>query len=164
MFPDLPGQSGYNKRLNAAGPVVARLLTALAAQVPTWHQRLRLIDSTPLLCAASRQTVRRSELAGHAGYGYCRSHSRWFWGFRLYLVTTVEGMPITWCLAHPRIGEREVMAALLARDHHLVAAGQVILADAGHIACGPDQCPAPRTPHSWPGRPAAVTLIRRMMR
>jgi hypothetical protein len=39
-------------------------------------------------------------LAGHAGYGCCRSHSRFFWGFRLYLVTTAEGMPVTWCLTN----------------------------------------------------------------
>nr|WP_324609117.1 DUF6879 family protein [Streptomyces scabiei] len=42
--------------------------------MPTWHDDLRLIDSTPLPCAASRETAKRSERAGHAGYGYCRSH------------------------------------------------------------------------------------------
>lgn len=107
------------------------MIEALARQVPTWNDDLRLIDSTPLPCAASRETVKRSDLAGHCGYGYCRSHSRFFWGFRLYLVTTAEGMPVTWCLASPKIGEREVMAALLERDRHLVRAGRVILADKG---------------------------------
>jgi hypothetical protein len=29
-----------------------------------------------------------------------------FWGFRLYLITTAEGMPIVWGLASPTIGER----------------------------------------------------------
>lgn len=131
LFPYIPQQSGYLKRFNAAGPLIARLTQALARQVPTWDDQLRLIDSTPLPCAASRETVKRSDLAGDAGYGYCRSHSRFFWGFRLYLVTTAEGMPITWCLASPKIGEREVVEALLRRDHHLVRAGQVILADKG---------------------------------
>ena len=73
----------------------------------------------------------RSDLAGHAGYGYCASHSRWFWGFRLYLITTAEGMPVIWGLAHPGLGEREVVTALLARDHDLIRAGQVILGDKG---------------------------------
>jgi hypothetical protein len=50
---------------------------------------------------------------------------------RLYLVTTVEGMPVTWCLAHPKLDERDVIAALLEVDHHLVMSGQVILADKG---------------------------------
>lgn len=131
LFPNLPQQSGYTKRLNAAGPLISSVIQALARQVPTWHDDLRLIDSTPLPCAASRETVTRSELAGHAGYGYCRSHSRFFWGLRLYLATTAEGMPVTWCLANPKLGEREVMTSLLERDHHLIRTGQVILADKG---------------------------------
>ncbi len=131
LFRYLPQQSAYNKRLNAAGPLISRVIEALARQVPTWNDDLRLIDSTPLPWEASRETVKRSDLAGHCGYGYCRSHSRFFWGFRLYLVTTAEGMPVTWCLANPKTGEREVAAALLERDHHLVRHGQVILADKG---------------------------------
>jgi hypothetical protein len=53
------------------------------------------------------------------------------WGLRLYLVTTIEGMPIIWGLTHPKLGEREVVTALLERDHHLVRAGQVIIGDKG---------------------------------
>lgn len=131
LFRYLPQQSAYNKRLNAAGPLISHVIEALARQVPTWHDDLRLIDSTPLPCAASRESVKRSDLAGHGGYGFCRSHSRFFWGLRLYLVTTAEGMPVTWCLASPKLGEREVMTALLARDHRLIRTGQVILADKG---------------------------------
>jgi hypothetical protein len=131
MFPRLPGQSGYGKRLRRSGGLLAAVITELARDTASWHDLLRLIDSTPLPCATSRETVKRSDLAGHAGYGYCASHSRFFWGFRLYLITTAEGMPVIWGLAHPRIGEREVAAALLERDHHLVRAGQVILGDKG---------------------------------
>jgi hypothetical protein len=131
MFPQLPGQSGYGKRLRAAGGLLAAVITELARDTPSWHDLLRLVDSTPLPCAASRETVKRSDLAGHAGYGYCASHSRYFWGFRLYLITTAEGMPVIWGLAHPGLGEREVTQALLERDHHLIRAGQVILGDKG---------------------------------
>jgi hypothetical protein len=35
-----------------------------------------LVDSTPVECALSKETVRRSEMAGRAEYGYCASHSR----------------------------------------------------------------------------------------
>jgi hypothetical protein len=131
MFPYLPGQSGYGKRLRRLGGLLAAVITELARDTPSWHDLLRLADSTPLPCAASRETVKRSDLAGHAGYGYCASHSRFFWGFRLYLITTPEGMPVIWGLAHPGLGEREVTQALLERDHHLIRAGQVILGDKG---------------------------------
>lgn len=77
------------------------------------------------------ETVKRSDLSGHAGYGYCPSHSRFFWGFRLYLISTPEGMPVIWGLANPKIGEREVTEALLRHDHHLIREGQVILGDKG---------------------------------
>jgi DDE family transposase len=131
MFPRLPGQSGYGKRLRAQGGLLAAVITELARDTGSWHDLLRLVDSTPLPCAASRETVRRSDLAGHAGYGYCPSHSRFFWGFRLYLISTAEGMPIIWGLANPKLGEREVTRALLERDHHLVRGGQVIVGDKG---------------------------------
>jgi hypothetical protein len=131
LFPYLPGPSGYGKRMRRQGGLLSAVITELARDTESWHDLLRLVDSTPLPCAASRETVRRSDLAGHAGYGYCASHSRWFWGFRLYLVTTAEGMPVIWGLAHPGLGERKVVAALLTRDHDLVRAGQVILGDKG---------------------------------
>jgi hypothetical protein len=115
----------------AAGGLLAAVITELARDTASWHDLLRLVDSTPLPCAASRETVRRSDLSGHAGYGYCASHSRWFWGFRLYLITAADGMPVIWGLAHPGLGEREVTRALLERDHDVIRAGQVILADKG---------------------------------
>jgi hypothetical protein len=130
-FPHLPNQSGYSKRLRAAGPLISAVITELARDTDSWHDLLRLVDSTPLPAAASRETVKRSDLAGDAGYGYCASHSRFFWGFRLYLVCTAEGMPIIWGLANPKLGEREATQALLEHDHHLVGAGQVILGDKG---------------------------------
>lgn len=152
LFRYLSQQSAYNKRLNAAGPLISHVIEALARQVPTWHDSLRLIDSTPLPCAASRETVKRSGLAGHAGYGYCRSHSRFFWGFPLYLVTTAEGMPVTWCLANPKPEEREVIAALLERDYHLIRAGQVILADRASPAGSSKSSSPTGSAPTWCGR------------
>ena len=114
LFPYLPKQPGYHKRLKAAGPLLAAALDFLAREVPSWHDQARLIDATPVPCGASRETVKRPELAGWAGYGYCAAHSRWYWGLKLYLVTTPDGMPVAWCLASPKLGEREVAAELLA--------------------------------------------------
>ncbi|BAC19815.1 putative transposase (plasmid) [Corynebacterium efficiens YS-314] len=131
MFPAMPQQSGYNKRIRAAGPLISAVITALAKDTASWHEILRLLDSTPVPCDTSRETVKRSDLVGHAGYGYCASHSRFFWGFRLYLVCTPDGMPVIWGLANPKIGERETTQVLLDHDCHLVHDGQVILADKG---------------------------------
>jgi hypothetical protein len=131
MFPRMPKQSGYNKRLRTAYPLVCKTILALAACCPSWFDDLWITDATPVPCGMSKETVKRSDLAGHANYGYCASHSRWYWGLKLYLVCTGDGMPVMWCLADPKIGEREVLAALLDNNHHLIRSGQVLLADKG---------------------------------
>ena len=129
LFPYLPQQPGYNKRTPALLPQLSRVLCHLAHKTSSWEDRLRLLDATPLPCAASRQTALRSALRGHADYGYCASHSRDFWGFRLYLLTTPEGMPIAWCLATPKLGEAEVAEALL--DRSALHQGQIVICDKG---------------------------------
>ena len=135
-FPYLPGQSGYNKRLRSALPLLNRVIRMLAADTDLWTDPVWLVDSTPVECARSRPAVLRSELAGIAGYGWCRSHSRWFWGLRLHLVCTPAGLPITWALAPPSLDERQVLMAMLDQDAPLLAArpGLLLLADKGYIS------------------------------
>lgn len=127
MFPYLPQQSGYNKRLRAALGLVKRVIRMLARSTDFWLDNCWIVDSTPVPCAMSRPTVKRSELAGWAGYGYCASHSRFFWGLRLYLVCTPAGMPILWALADPKLGEREVLAAMLEVEAGVVTEHEGIL-------------------------------------
>ncbi|MFI6457469.1 IS982 family transposase [Streptosporangium amethystogenes] len=127
MFPYLPRRPGYNKRLRAALPLIKQIIRDLAHDSDFWFDNHWIVDSTPVPCGMSRPTVQRSELAGWAGYGYCASHSRFFWGLRLYLVCTPIGMPILWALANPKIGEREVLAAMLEVDANLIAEREGIL-------------------------------------
>jgi hypothetical protein len=133
LFPYLPKQPGYHKRLKAAAPLICKTTACLATLCPSFTEGLRLLDATPVPCGTSRQTVRRSELAGWANYGYCAAHSRWYWGLKLYLLTTPEGMPVAWCLADPKIGEREAAAELLAhaRDLGALRDQMIVLADKG---------------------------------
>jgi hypothetical protein len=122
MFPYLPHQPGYNKRLRAALPLVKQVIRDLAADSDCWLDDVWIADSTPVECARSRPATRRPDMAGWANYGYCASHSRWFWGLRLYLVCTPAGMPVLWALADSKIGEREVLAAMLDVEPGLAAA------------------------------------------
>ena len=73
-----------------------------------------VVDSTPVECGRSRETAKRSELAGWAEYGYCASHSRFFWGLRLHLICTLHGLPVGWALVGAKADEREVATAILA--------------------------------------------------
>lgn len=130
LFPVLVDQSNYNRRLRRLAPQIARCINYLAFTSPSFCDNLRLLDSTPVPCGQSRETTRRSEFAGLAGYGYCRSHSRFFWGFRLYLLCAPDGMPIGFELASANVPERQAAQEMLAR---VPLAGHVVIADKGFV-------------------------------
>ncbi|MHB1345654.1 MAG: transposase, partial [Thermoleophilia bacterium] len=106
------------------------LLGVFAEKSPGYHDSLLLIDSTPVECARSRETVKRSQLADAADYGYCASHSRYFWGFRLHAIFASDGTPRALCLASPKRDEREVGLELLARCTRF--GGEILLGDKGY--------------------------------
>ena len=154
LFAYLPRQSGYNKRLRALTPQIERAINYLAFCSPGWCDQLRLLDSTPVPCAASRETVRRSEFAGIAAYGYCRSHSRYSWGFRLYLLCASDGTPIAFELAPANAPEREVAREMLER---VPLAGLTVIADKAS--------PAPSSRAGWPiAEPSSFVPIARTSR
>jgi hypothetical protein len=133
LFPYIPKQPGYNKRLRALAPEICLVIGHLARISPSFCDRIRLLDSTPVPCGQSRETRKRSQLAGWAAYGYCASHSRYFWGLRLYLLCAPDGMPISFCLAPANEPEREVAAAMLdrARQGGLLTGQEIIITDKG---------------------------------
>jgi Transposase DDE domain len=132
LFPYLPQQSGYNKRLRAARGLVRHCARVLAASTSLWTDDVWVVDSTPVECARSRETVKRSDLAGWAEYGYCASHSRYFWGLRLHLVCTLHGLPVGYALAGAKADERQVLLAILGQGDLPPRPGQVIIGDKGY--------------------------------
>lgn len=131
MFPYLPGQPAYNRRLRNAAGLVLHMIRLLAADTSLWHDDVWVADSTPVECGRSRETARRSDLAGWAQYGYCASHSRYFWGLRLHLLCTLGGLPVLFALTGAKADEREVLTGMLAAAPDVLATHpyQTIIAD-----------------------------------
>jgi SAM-dependent methyltransferase len=98
--------------IDVSGPALERARELAAAEglrigefakhSPGFDHDLLVVDSTPVECARSVETVRRSQLADAADHGYCRSHSRFFWGVRLH-----------------RLFASLALAAGVALNHHL---------------------------------------------
>lgn len=131
LFRYLPTQSGYNRRLRAAAGMITMLIRLLAIDTSLWTDDVWVVDSTPVECGRSRDTVHRSDLAGWAEYGYCASHSRFFWGLRLHLVCTLGGLPVAFALTGAKADERQTLLGILAADPHLTAdrPGQTVIGD-----------------------------------
>src|ERR1022692_3445277 len=129
LFPYLPQQPGYNKRLRAAASLIRHCIRVLAADASGWTDDVWVVDSTPVECGRSRETARRLGRPGWAQCGYCPSHSRWFRG--LHLVCTLQGLPVAFALAGAKAGEREILARMLTASPDPVAArpGPTLIGD-----------------------------------
>ena len=110
----LPGQFGYHRRLRAAAGLITAVTRPLAADTSWWADDVWVADSAPVERGRSKKTVRRSELAGWAEYGYRASHARYFWGLRLHLVATLGGLPVAFALTGAKAGERQTLLQILA--------------------------------------------------
>jgi hypothetical protein len=115
LFPVLPNRPGYLKRRQRLSDTIEWLTGVFASESPGFHDDLVLVDSTPVECARSVETTRRSQLADAADDGYCVSHSRFFWGFRLHGLFALDGTPRALQLSSPKTPERDVCLALLKR-------------------------------------------------
>lgn len=131
----LPQQPGYNKRLRAAAEMISAVIRALSVETTLFTDDVWVVDSTPVECGRSRETTKRSDLAGWAEYGYCASHSRYFWGMRLHLVCTLGGLPVAFALTGAKADERQTLLGMLEADPDLVAqrAGQTLIADKNYF-------------------------------
>src|SRR5213594_2668144 len=124
LFPHLPRQDALHRRRARLAETIEWLIGVFAAQSPGASDDLLLLDSTPVECGRSLETTRRSQLADICGYGYSRSHSRWFWGMRLHLACAPDGTPRAAALVAADRPEREVALTLLPRA---LAGGETIV-------------------------------------
>lgn len=129
LFPKLPKRPGYWKRRDRLADQIEALVDLFARECPGYSDPVVLLDSTPVECGRSRQSVERSELADAAGYGYCRSHSRYFWGMRFHGCFGLDGTPRGAILCSADRPEREVAAELLPR---VVRGGEAVVCDKGY--------------------------------
>jgi Transposase DDE domain len=122
LFPVLPDREGFYKRREALSDTIEALIAEFASHSPGSVDDVLLVDSTPIECARSRETVKRGgqssladALSDAADYGYCASHSRYFFGFRLHTLFAIDGTPRALALTSPKIDEKEVCLQLVAR-------------------------------------------------
>jgi hypothetical protein len=137
LFPGLTKRSAFHKRRDRLAETIEAMTATFASQSTGWHDDLLLADSTPVECARSRETVRRAganslggALSDAADYGYCASHSRYFWGLRLHTLMAPDGTPRAMALTSPKEGEREVCLRLLGRVNH--SGSITVLGDKGY--------------------------------
>lgn len=129
LFPALPGQSQFNRRVRAAEPLVHALHDALAEHLTEPAVVYRVLDTTLIPAIERVRACRRGLFAGEAGFGRCASKTSWVYGFKVALVVDPAGVVTTFGLAPANCDERPIGDALIAADRH-----PAYLADKGFAA------------------------------
>ena len=124
-FPQLPGQSQYNRRLRRLTPWIAAVQLQLAELLA--EGRVRLADGTLIACANYPGCASRSHFAGHAAYGYSPAKSQFIWGMRLVLICDRKGVPVGYDLVDPKAGQERQSVLDRAAAHP----GSILFCDGG---------------------------------
>ncbi|GGV43457.1 hypothetical protein GCM10010293_50070 [Streptomyces griseoflavus] len=106
MMQAMLGFTSEARWLRHARGHLRRVTRLLAADTSVGSDDVGIVDSTSVECSRSRETVKRADLAGRAEDGYCASHSRFFWGMRLHLACTLQGLPVVFVLTGAKADER----------------------------------------------------------
>jgi hypothetical protein len=116
-FPKLVDQSQYNRRGRALRHMVEMLRREWLGQLGIIDPKQLLVDTKPIPVMGYKRTKTRSAFAGSAGYGHCAARQLNYFGYKLVMLTTLDGLPVVYDLVSANTDEREAAEVVLQRVH-----------------------------------------------
>src|SRR5215218_6633415 len=134
LFPLLPDYSRYNRRRRALGEATntirRQLLGVLLALLPADERPLCVLDSLPLPVVGFHHARGEHRWYGWARYGYNATKKQVFYGFKLHLLTTADGIITDFALASAQLTDGTFTDQLLRDKTELLALGDKAYIDA----------------------------------
>lgn len=122
LFPKLVDQSQFNRRVRRLRYVVEALRREWLMELGVDQASTLLMDTKPLPVVGYKRSKRHSDFRGSADYGYCSSRKLYYFGYKLVMVTTLDGIPVVYDLVAANTDERQAMETVIdrIRDTHLI--------------------------------------------
>lgn len=114
LFPELIDQSQFNRRARNLRHLVEAMRRDWLCDMGIDQQTCFIIDTKPIPVVGYKRSKRHSDFAGQADYGYCASRKLNYFGYKLVLVSSLEGIPILYELVSANTEERQAAETLLA--------------------------------------------------
>ena len=128
LFPKLVDQSQFNRRARALRLLVEQFRRFWIVQ-KGWHLHTNyLLDTKPVPVLGYKRQQSHSDFAGKAEYGRCVSRNLNYFGYKLVVFSTLNGIPVAYDLVPANLDER--LAAETVIDY---LAGCDIFADKGFL-------------------------------
>jgi hypothetical protein len=113
LFPHLLSQSEFNRRARNLCWLINAMRRWVVAQMGAYEEEYRLIDGTPIQVRHWRRYGRTHLMLPDAALGYCAAKKETFYGYRLVVLTTLEGVITDWEIIPANADEREAALDLL---------------------------------------------------
>jgi DDE family transposase len=114
LFPRLVDQSEFNRRRRSLYPALAAIQRAVAERLGANLERERLLDTKPVaVMVLKRQDDRGLAFDGRAAVGWCQAKRQYYYGFKLVLALTLDGVIVRYDLVPANVDDREAAAEVL---------------------------------------------------
>ena len=114
-FPKLVDQSQYNRRARSLRYLVEQLRCDWLSELGVTNPKQLLVDTKPVPVVGYKRGKAHSDFAGSAGYGHCAARKLNYFGYKLVMLTTVDGLPVIYDLVSANTDEREAAEVVLQR-------------------------------------------------
>jgi hypothetical protein len=160
-------KSGFTRRLHALTDTLLALFALVGEVLKHLHTEARyVLDSFPVAVCHNTRIPRCKLLTGKAYHGRCASKRSWFYGLKVQVVATSDGLPVEFYI-HAGAESEQTGRRGLALD---LPAGSVLYTDAGYTdyvtedlfneVSGSQQQSARRKDSKRPHHPAQSFLIQ----
>jgi len=113
LFPHLLTQGQYNRRARQLGSLLNALRQDWASELGVQLENHFLLDTTPVIAVGYRRNKHHSDFLGSAAYGYCAARRMKYFGYKLAMLTTLDGTPYAFELLPANTAEREAADEIL---------------------------------------------------
>jgi len=113
LFPQLLDQSQYNRRARSLRYLLNELRKEWATELGVQWENHFLLDTTPVIVVGYRRDKSHSHFRGSADYGYCAARRLKYFGYKLVMLTTLDGTPYSFELVPAHTDEREAADEIL---------------------------------------------------
>jgi hypothetical protein len=128
LFPRLLDQSQYNRRARKLASPLEQLRRDMLQQLGIRQPEYGLLDSKPVPVLGQKRNKRHSDFLGSADYGFCSARQLHYFGYKLILLATLDGVPLIYDLVPASTDERRAADSILGE-----LCGTTIIGDKGFI-------------------------------
>ncbi len=112
-FPKLVDQSQYNRRARGLRHFIEMLRREWLSELGGVDPKRLLLDTKPIPAVGYKRSKSHSAFAGSAGYGHCAARNFNYYGYKLVMLTTLDGLPVVYDLVAANIDERQAAEVVL---------------------------------------------------